>query len=71
MAKAAGRTPRSRSVIHQARARPGLALGRTPKNFHSLRPVSAWNTIVFCHRTRASEGGLTTRRRVNKLPHNG
>ena len=37
----AGRIPRSRRAVHQAAARPGSAFGRTPKNFHSLRSVSA------------------------------
>lgn len=40
IAKAAGRIPLSRRIVHQAPARPGSAFGRTPKNFHSLRSVS-------------------------------
>src|SRR5581483_8618136 len=45
-ANAAGKTPRIRIAAHQAAARPGLAFGRTPKNFHSFRSVIAKGTPV-------------------------
>src|SRR4051794_27903795 len=40
MAKAAGRTPRRNSTVHQKKARGRSARWRTPKNFHSWRARS-------------------------------
>src|SRR5262245_18215699 len=47
MAKTAGSTPRSTRRPHQVNARTGSALGRTAKNFHSLRSRRRWIMEAF------------------------
>jgi hypothetical protein len=55
-AAAVGYAGAARRAAHPAAARPGSAFGRTAKNFHSLRSVSSWSTVAFCHRTGARTG---------------
>src|SRR6516165_2960419 len=48
MAKAAGSAPLNNRARNHARARPGAALGRTLKNFHSLPSVKRRSIAAFC-----------------------
>src|SRR5262249_13361353 len=61
-ANAAGRTPRRRRTTHHSVARPGAALGKTEKNFHSLRPPRRSSTGRFCPKSVAAEHELHDRR---------
>src|SRR5262249_42692707 len=57
----AGRTPRRRRTTHHSVARPGAALGKTEKNFHSLRPRRRSSTRRFCPKSVATKHELHDR----------
>ena len=53
IANTAGRIPRRMSAAHHAAASAGSALGRTLKNFHSLRWVIDQGTLDRGHSMRS------------------